>query len=147
MIFVLTDTIFSLKYLCKKEHLKRNKSETIFLNERNRKQLKSLRTFKKCDSKLSFTNPYHITDERSDEKKHRRKNEENAEESSDRKPDHDRLPMPVAAFQEKPVETVREPLDLKQANLEPESLKKIEFVVTLEHENQRVNEQQHRKKV
>ncbi len=74
------------------------KSESIFLNERNRKKLKSLRTFTKCGSKLSFNNPYHITDERSDEKKHRRKNEENAEQSSDRKPDHDRLPMPVAAF-------------------------------------------------
>ncbi len=42
---------------------------------------------------------------------------------------------------------MREPLDLKQANLEAESLKKIEFVVALKHENQRVNEQQHRKKV
>ena len=89
----------------------------------------------------SLTNQ--VTDERSDEKNHGRQNEENAEKGSDRKPNNDQLPVPVAASQEKPVEPLSEPLNLKQANLDTETLKKIEFVVTLEREYQRVNEEQH----
>jgi hypothetical protein len=52
--------------------------------------------------------------------------------------------MPVSALEEKPVEPLREPADLEEADFDAERLQKVELVVALEHKDERVDHEQHR---
>ena len=55
--------------------------------------------------------------------------------------------MSVSVFDEEPVKPLREPLDLEQADLNPQPLEKHQLVVALKQKQQGVSHYEHCEKV